>query len=160
MKRTAPYVFFAIAFAALLSGCASTAYQDGYTTRFQIGPDKWIAYYEGTADMSEALVMDYAIHHCASVALDLGYPYYKILDLQRGGTTQSRTIPGMTIMRPIATDGGGTMVIETRTPDRTLVSSRESFSVTIECFHEPTEGALNAREVWYAFRERAEQPAQ
>lgn len=137
--------------AVLLFGCASIAYQDGYGTQYKIGPDKWIVYYEGTADMRESLVLDYALNRCAEVALNLGYGHYRVLGVQRGGTTSSYYIPG-TETSVVSVDPDGGPFVTTRVIEgRTVSSSKDSYSVTIECFHEPAKGTLDAREVWAAF---------
>lgn len=138
----------------LLFGCASTSYEDGYATHYQIGSNKWIAYYEGSADMGEPLVLDYAINHCAQVVLELGYKYYKVGEIIRGGTTSSHYIPGME-SSVMSVDPDGAPVITTRViAGRTLTSRRDSYAVTIECFHDPVEGALEAQKVWEAFKAR------
>lgn len=138
----------------LLYGCAGVGYQDGYATHYQIGPNKWIAYYEGSADMGEPLVLDYAINHCAQVALALGYKYYKVGEMMRGGTTSSHYIPGMESSVMSVDPDGGPFITTRVIPGRTLTSRKESYAVTIECFHEPVEGALEAQKVWDAFKAR------
>lgn len=142
--------------ALVLTGCATTYQPSGFTGGFsetRLAPDRFIVSFSGNAFTAGEQARDFALLRAAELSRDGGYRYFTVLDSERTTETSYYRSPTTT---DASAYGMGNSVYGTATTyggDITPIN-KPGITLSVVCFTEPRDGALDADFIIPAIRSK------